>query len=515
MRRSWFGSPLAFRIIIGLTLFSSVVTVVLTALQLYTEFDRDVGHLEQRIAEIKQGYASGLVTSLWRNDETMVQRQLQGILSLPDIIYLEIRDRDGAVVSVGDRKSERITAHRVSLLYNDQGTARDVGTLTLIATLDGVYQSLFDRVWIILASNAAKTVIVCGFLFFLVQYTVTRHLTRIANHLMALVPVGQIAALRLDRKDGRRDELNTVVEAVNEMQHRLRESQDALRSREAALKSNVAQLKEAKTALEQRSRALERLASDYDDARARAESSSRSKTEFLANMSHELRTPLNAIVGFGEIIAREMFGSLNNDKYRMYANDIIKSSTHLLSIVNDMLDLSQIEAGKTRLVEEIVDIHEAVGDALEFLRPDLIANNVRFVDRIDDDVPTLRADRRVLRQILLNLLSNAIKFTPPEGRLTVRAGRDEAGRVAIAVEDTGEGIPQTEIETILKPFGLAESNLRRDHEGTGLGLPLCKALMELHGGSLKITSEVGYGTTVTLRFPAERVERELSVTHGT
>jgi signal transduction histidine kinase len=504
----WFGGKLALRLIIGLTLFSSVITLILTGLQLYTEYHRDVGLLERRIADIKEGYRASLVTSLWLGDTLMLQRQLQGIVSLPDIDFAEIRTHDGEVFSVGTPQMQSITAHRVSLMYSDQGTPQPVGTMTLIATLDGVYQNLWDRVWIILASNGAKTLAVCVFLFFFVQYLVTRHLAHIARHFSAIDPGGRMEPLRLERKSGARDELSTMVEAVNEMQQRLRQSQISLRSREAALQSNLTQLKDAKGALEQRSRMLEGLAAELDEARAKAEASSRGKSEFLANMSHELRTPLNAIIGFGEIIGREMFGPLGNAKYRDYAGDIIMSSTHLLSLVNDMLDLSRIEAGKAELNDEIIDLGRAVEDALEFMRPDLQSRGLVFENRIDDDLPMVRADRRMLRQILLNLLSNAIKFTPNNGRITARGLHERNGQALVAIEDSGVGIPPTEIDTLLKPFGLAESRLRYDHEGTGLGLPLSKVMMELHDGQLQIASAVGQGTTVTLVFPPERVVAE-------
>ncbi len=505
---------MALRLIIGLTLFSSLVTLILTGLQLYTEYHRDIAQVDRRIADIKEGYSASLVTSLWLGDSLLLQRQLQGIVSMPDIAFAEIRTRDGEVYSVGAPNTERITAHRVSLFYNDKGIPRPVGTLTLIATLDRVYQTLWDRVWIILASNGAKTLVVCAFLFFFVQYLVTRHLARIARHFSGIDPSGQLEPLRLERKPGVRDELSTVVEAVNEMQQRLRQSQISLRSREAALQSNLTQLHDAKSALEQRSRKLEALAAELDDARAKAEASSRGKSEFLANMSHELRTPLNAIIGFGEIIGREMFGSLGNAKYRDYAADIVKSSTHLLSLVNDMLDLSRIEAGKAELNEEMIDLREAVDDAVEFMHPDLASRNLNFENRIDDDLPIVRADRRMLRQILLNLLSNAVKFTPTKGRITARGLHERDGQVMVAIEDSGVGIPSGEIETLLKPFGLAESRLRYDHEGTGLGLPLSKVMMELHGGQLQISSDTGQGTTVTLVFPTQRVVQPLAARQG-
>lgn len=504
----WFGGRLALRVIIGLTLFSSVVTLILTALQLYAEFNRDVARLDQRLSEIKRGYSGGLMTSLWNDNTILVHRQLEGILSLPDIVYAEIRRPDGELISMGRPMRDRVVAHRISLIFTAEGGAKNVGTLTLIGSLDGVYDSLFDRIWITLGSNALKTLAVCVFLFFLVQFMVTRHLTRIAKHMARLAPGERFALLGLERSPVVRDELSTVVDAVNDMQLKLKESHDSLKSREAALKANVEQLRETKRALEERGRRLERLAADYDEAREQAVSESRSKTEFLANMSHELRTPLNAIIGFSEIISKEMFGALGSEKYKSYAIDISKSGTHLLSIVNDMLDLSKIEAGKTPLNEEEVMIKEALEESVEFVLPNALEGALTITTKAEDNLPVLLVDRRALRQILLNLLSNAIKFTHAGGQVTAQSALDIDGSLVIAVSDNGIGIPEEEIDTLLKPFGLAESGLRHDHEGTGLGLPLSRSLMELHGGSLTIASEVGVGTTVTLRFPRDRVVRE-------
>ena len=506
----WFGGRLALRVIIGLTLFSSIVTLILTGLQLYAEFNRDVALLDQRLGEIKHGYSGGLMTSLWNDNNLLVHRQLEGILSLPNIVYAEIRRPDGELISTGRPLRERVVAHRISLIYSTESGAKSVGTLTLIGSLDGVYGSLFERIWIILGSNALKTLAVCVFLFFLVQLMVTRHLNRIARHMAELAPGDRFRLLSLERSPLVRDELSTVMDSINDMQLKLKESHDSLRSREAALKSNVEQLRETKRALEERGRRLERLAADYDKARERAVAESHGKTEFLASMSHELRTPLNAIIGFSEIISKEMFGSLSNEKYLSYAVDIGKSGKHLLSIADDMLDLAKIEAGKTPLNEEEVAVAEALEEAVEFILPNALEGALTIDCKADDKLPPLWADRRALRQVLLNLLSNAVKFTHAGGKVAVQSALDVDGSLVVAVADNGAGIPQGEIETLLKPFGLAESGPRHDHQGTGLGLPLSRSLMELHGGSLTIASDLGAGTTVTLRFPRDRVARDVA-----
>jgi PAS domain S-box-containing protein len=234
-----------------------------------------------------------------------------------------------------------------------------------------------------------------------------------------------------------------------------------------------------------------------------AEIANRTKSEFLANMSHELRTPLNAIIGFAEIIMDEVLGPAGNEKYRGYAKDINDSGQHLLKIINDILDLSKIETGQAALCEEEVDVPEALHASLKLIRERARSAGIDLVaDFESQPLPKLRADPRMLKQILVNLLSNAVKFTPQGGRVTVSAHCDPVAGYALTVADTGIGIALEDIPKAFARFEQVDAKLDRRYEGTGLGLPLSKAFVELHGGSLELESEVGVGTTVTVRFPA-------------
>jgi PAS domain S-box-containing protein len=239
-------------------------------------------------------------------------------------------------------------------------------------------------------------------------------------------------------------------------------------------------------------------------ALVQAEASTHAKTEFLANVSHELRTPLNAIIGFTELLQREMFGPLGDSRYKGYVTNVLDSGRHLLDIISDLLDMAKVEAGQLELRDEEVDIASTVASCTKLLSESARASGLTLAANLPRDLPLLRADQRMLKQMLLNLLSNAIKFTPEDGSVAVNGEMREDGKVSLSITDTGIGIAQHDIEKVLTPFGQVDSAFSRRHEGTGLGLPLVKAMIELHQGTLTLHSEIGVGTTATLAFPADR-----------
>ena len=243
------------------------------------------------------------------------------------------------------------------------------------------------------------------------------------------------------------------------------------------------------------------------EAMEHATLANRAKTEFLANMSHELRTPLNSIIGFSEMLEGEIFGPLGSDKNREYVGDVKDSGAHLLRIIEDILDVSRIEAGVVSLEREALDVGDTIGSCMTMMRARASEAEVALSSEMASDLPPLLADPTRLKQILLNLISNAIKFTPAGGQATVRADIEENGSFVLRATDTGIGIAADQIPALLKPFGQARESMTRDHEGAGLGLSLAKSLTELHGGTLELESEVGIGTTVTVRFPRERTIR--------
>ncbi|MEW6258010.1 MAG: ATP-binding protein [Pseudomonadota bacterium] len=281
----------------------------------------------------------------------------------------------------------------------------------------------------------------------------------------------------------------------------LKRHEERLMDNEKRLMALVADLRKSQQTLEHQAQQLAELAEKYSEEKTRAEDANRAKSEFLANMSHELRTPLNAIIGFSEIMESGMFGPLGSAKYQEYCNDIKGSGTYLLDVINDILDMSKIEAGRMQLELEEVRLDDIVADAMRVMALKGEEKNLSMTAEVGEGL-ALRGDRRALKQILLNLLSNAVKFTPDGGLIQVRA-RINGGAAIIAIEDSGIGIPRHALAKIGRPFEQVESQFTKTHKGSGLGLAIAKSLTELHGGAMRIRSTEGEGTSVVIRLPLD------------
>ena len=250
---------------------------------------------------------------------------------------------------------------------------------------------------------------------------------------------------------------------------------------------------------------LEQAKAVSDEARRRAEAANMAKSQFLATMSHELRTPLNAILGFSDLMRGEMLGPIGNEAYKTYLDDIHSSGQHLLRIINDILDLSRIEAGKRTLREELTSLAEVAREACSLLHLKAMQKEITINEILEESLPKIIIDEQAMRQVILNLLSNALKFTPQGGEVTVKVGRTNSGGQYISVRDNGPGIPEEEIPVVLSAFGQGAISIKTAEQGTGLGVPIVQALIHLHGGNFTLRSKVGVGTEAIATLPSKRV----------
>ena len=340
-----------------------------------------------------------------------------------------------------------------------------IGFLRLVSDLDYIYQ----RKQVLLATGAlaiSLSFLIAMFLSSRLQAVISAPVLHLAG-VMKSVSAQRNYSIRAEPHG--EDELGSLIEGFNAMLAQIQDHEGSLSS-----------------------------------ARRQAEAANRAKTEFLTNMSHELRTPLNAIIGFSDILAREILGPMGDDNYRDYAREINDSGSHLLQLIDEILDISKVETGQLTLNEAPMAVADVVEECLGLVRARAEAAELELNVDLEPDLPPLNADERLIKQSLLHLLFNAVKFTGQGGRVAIRACRGNDGGLAISVTDTGIGIAAEDIPSALAAFGQVDSALDRKYDGSGLGLTLVKSFVELHGGRLEIDSVPGVGTTVTLVFPAER-----------
>lgn len=751
---------IAWKLISSLIVFSMLLTVGTTAIQLWTEYDRDIRAIDQRFDLVERSYTKALADAVWEADTENVGIMLRGITEFPDFVHAQILDENAKLIVSAGKHQDKDEISKSYLLFSTfRGKQVHVGTLEVAASLTGVYARAWDRVGLILMTNAFTMALVAAFVFALVYQLLTRHLEAISRFAINLDFTEKTADLDLGRgnRSSGPDELDDLVLALNKMksklfnafteerrfseelevrvrgrtralleevktrkrttkdlalsESRLRdiaesgsdwmwemgpdlcftymsggayknaayeqanvigrhrselaadvedkekwqehminlESHKPFRDFEYKLKSpsdeyvhvrvsgkpifddnglfmgyrgvgsnitaeveasvralkaqadlhvlssameqnpsavfitsregkiefvndkftqltgysadeaigqNPRILKSADTPPEVHKEIWERIINGMEwrgeikdrcrngnsfwayatiapvkneageithfvatheditarksveeslrDATERAKVANRTKSELMANMSHELRTPLNAIIGFSDTMLNEVFGEIGNERYAEYTRDIHDSGIHLLDLINDILDVSAIEAGKLDLRSEPLEAEPLLNACIKLVKHRADTSNVALERHIEKGLPNLLGDGRRMKQILLNLLSNAVKFTPENGKVTVSISTATDGGVRVMVEDTGIGMDEAGIEIALAQFGQVDSDLSRKYEGTGLGLPLTKSLVEAHQGTLDIRSRLGFGTTVVVDFPVER-----------
>ena len=462
---------------------ASILVILFSSFYVFDrlEYDDKTTALIKQQKFITQSQAIIIPQYILDHDEERITLILSGILSNPIIIGVAIYATDGQILyRFGKFESETYRVFNAShnITNFDGSGVHSLGRLETVATDRHIVEALERR-----RDFYGIVFIILFFAIVVATYS--------SIHLIVAIPLNRLVAAIKKSRDGMpisvdwksRDEIGLVFREFQNLQDRQFEVQAQLRHE-----------------LDRR----EKILTDLRKMKDAAEQASRAKTEFLATMSHELRTPLNAIIGFSEVIKDEAFGRMNVPQYREYSIDIHNSGIHLLAIINDILDMSKIEAGEMTPDEKPFDLAQVAGAAVRLISEDAAKRNIELISDVPDDLPAFYGDQRMIKQILINLLSNAVKFTPEKGRIKLAASADADG-FRISVADNGIGIPADKIETVLEPFGQVDSRLERAYEGTGLGLPLVKSMVKLHGGGLAIDSRVGVGTTIEIRFPASCV----------
>ena len=490
LRRYHAENPLAFRLMGAILLISSVITLVAILLLLAREYDEGLTDMERDLEQVELTALPGITRSLWNFDEEQLRVQLEALLRLPEVEGSEVQwqDWNGQTRSleVGSAATDNAPRyqHSYPIVYRRRdGTAEELGVLKVHISRDALYQRVGEHAAFIVLFQTFKTLIIAVLIIFLLRHMLGRHLRAVADYTRSISISRLHHPLQLSREQNQRDELQDIVDAINQMRETLRED---IRQREEA---------EKQLADEREQRLLSQ------EERIRAESASSAKSEFLATMSHEIRTPMNGIIGVLDLLAN----SEMSERQEHYVELMQHSSENLLAVLNDILDFSKIEAGQLKLDTAALDLQALVEDAVSAFAGVARQQSLDLImDVTLTDFRHVYADPVRLRQVLLNLINNAIKFTR-EGHVMVRvyesmlASGDKGLRVE--VRDTGVGIPEDQLDQIFEVFGQVDSGDHRPPGGTGLGLAVCKRLVELMSGQIGVNSNPGQGSCFWVELP--------------
>lgn len=452
----------------------------------FETYNDAVARLELKLDRMLASNSIMLARAVWERNDVIIATHAAPALIDPDLIGIFIYDRDGRTLAEFGSKTAaegRTITRDTQINYAVGANLEYAGQLVLVMTDAGIRASARSRILVLIAF----AILLTAAIVFAAQVAFDLVIGRALKDLQRAIDSTRLGAPREEVQWSGTDEVARVIDAFNRMQRRHT-------AYEAALD-------DARIDLEHR---VEERTSELKRARDEARAANRAKSAFLANMSHELRTPLNAIIGFAEVLKNQKFGPLGDERYSSYAEIVRTSGTHLLDLINDLLDLSRAEAGGLIPAESTIAVDAQIRRAIDMSRGEIDTSRLTVEVEIDPEVPPVRADARLILQLLSNLITNAVKFTRPSGKITIGAAIDDRRSVSLYVADTGIGIPRDQIEKVLEPFTQLDTRLHREHHGAGLGLPLCRAIAQAHGGQLSIESEFGEGTRVTVSLPPWR-----------
>lgn len=481
----WAGAGIGRRLLLWIVLASSLITLLLTSLQLYLDYRRDVEGIEARLAEIERGYLPSLAGSLWKLDREQLQTQLDGIAGLPDMLGAQVEEAQGLLVARAGRTGALAEiSRRLPLVYLDRGERRVLGVLHLAATLEGVYQRLAERALIILASQAVKTFLVSLFILFIVHQIVTRHLRSLAQHFSQFRLESPAGALQLARRPpNQADEIDQLVAAFAALQERLQKAYADLRLANASLEQDVAARRLAEQEVTRLNQELEERVRQRT---TELESANRELGAFTYSVSHDLRAPLRAIHGFTHLVGLES-GDQISEQARQYLARVQAAVERMESLIDDLLRLSQVS--QRVMKPERVDLSAMAAGVAREIQAGEFARRVEWV--IEPDL-VATGDAGLLRIVLENLLGNAWKYSGKREAARIEFGYAADGENAgFFVRDNGVGFDMRYAERLFVAFHRLHSPA--EFPGTGIGLATVSRIIHRHGGRIWAEGKVGEG----------------------
>jgi len=511
---------ISFKLARTAVIIAFAVGLVLSAGQVYLDYLEEGGILDQKVNKSLQVAEKAATRAVLILDSDLAQEVVSGLMEYEYVAEAAILDDHGSILA-GDQADTTnfgpASVNYARFFIDDVKTyifpldlpdtmAERPGSLRVVIDRAVGLQPFFSRAVTTFLSGFVRNLLLVMLLYFAFHQGLTKPLAQIVEKISSISPEHPGEQRISVHKRHKKDELGLLAGQINLAFDAVQVLLDNLRSTNKALSSSEEALRKRSWELEQEVERTKKTSMELIVTKEQAEAANRAKSVFLANVSHELRTPLNAIIGFSSIMADQMFGPIGHEKYREYLQDIRSSSEHLSDVLGEVLDLAKIEAGQFKMEEEEVDMNKLFNESHALVTGQAQQKGLKIKMEVPDGLPMVYGDRLRIKQSVLNLLSNAVKFTPEgRGHVTLKSWMDEEGRMAIKVSDHGIGIPEEEQQLVFSPFMRSASALSRSHEGTGLGLSLVKAFIDMHGGDIELESEVDVGTRFTIYIPASRV----------
>ncbi|MTI10741.1 sensor histidine kinase [Curvivirga aplysinae] len=511
-----FPNRISYKLVRTSVILAFGIGLFMSMLQLIWDYrieQETIDHTIQRILEVAEPPASRAVHIL---DEDLAQEVVVGLLQYDFVVEARIIDdlnihlatmNKEAIVSATRWITKGIAEEYVEYsipLTSSELQSSQPGRLVILVDFDAALEGFFDRTTFVMIAGFIRNILLVLALLIAFYWMLTRPLVELAEDIGELEPSDRDGHLVKVPDHHENDELGIVAERVNSFILSIRNLLEIRKKNEEDLLKSKQDLENRAIALQEEISEREKAQEEALEAKEAAELANRTKSEFLANMSHELRTPLNAVIGFSSIMKDEMFGPVSNDKYLEYCHDIHGASSHLLEVINDILDVSKIEVGEFKLSVDNINTSELLDGCLRTMSTTFERRGQVIVKELPEPAVMLLADSVRVKQILFNLLTNASKFTSAGGTISSKIEILAGNRVAISIQDTGVGIPAKELSNVLDPFVQVDNAFSKTHDGVGLGLSLCRSLMQMHEGELLLESEEGIGTKVTIIFPSSR-----------